>query len=250
MPLREEIERQGNWLFKYRSVMPVFGLILMILAYFHYKYLLDSYFVNVLWTLVCFAVSLLGQLVRILTTGFTPKRTSGRNTDKGQVADSVNTTGIYSLFRHPLYIGNFLMTLGPVMFFHQPWLVFVYILLFWFYYERIVFAEEEFLRGKFGQTYLDWANKTNILIPNFRNFVKPAMSFSIKTVIKREYQTLALLVFVFALQDFIGNVFVLKKLDASCFGIFWTGMFIAAMVMFIIVRIIRKTTKLLKVEDR
>ena len=34
------------------------------------------------------------------------KNTSGRNTHD-QVADSLNTSGIYSIVRHPLYVGNF-----------------------------------------------------------------------------------------------------------------------------------------------
>ncbi|MGB8874133.1 MAG: hypothetical protein WCC75_12145, partial [Desulfobaccales bacterium] len=46
-----------------------------------------------------------------LPWGLPPRGTSGRNT-QGQVAETLNTTGIYSLVRNPLYLGNFLIWLG------------------------------------------------------------------------------------------------------------------------------------------
>ena len=40
------------------------------------------------------------------------------------------------------------------------WLPVIYSLAFWIYYERIMFAEEAFLRQKFGETYRRWAATT------------------------------------------------------------------------------------------
>ncbi|MEI3590430.1 MAG: hypothetical protein V8Q44_05920 [Alistipes ihumii] len=54
----------------------------------------------------CLLVSLFGLAIRIRTAGHTPDRTSGRNTAEGQVADEPNTTGIYSMMRNPLYVGD------------------------------------------------------------------------------------------------------------------------------------------------
>ncbi|NLL27934.1 MAG: DUF1295 domain-containing protein [Bacteroidales bacterium] len=42
---------------------------------------------------------------------FIPKGISGKNTEK-QIADFLNTKGMYSIVRHPLYLGDFLMWLG------------------------------------------------------------------------------------------------------------------------------------------
>lgn len=64
------------------------------------------------WAWSCIAVSLFGLLIRAVTIGFTPKGTSGRNTKEGQVAEVLNTKGIYSVVRHPLYLGNYFMWLG------------------------------------------------------------------------------------------------------------------------------------------
>ncbi len=100
-----------------------------------------------------------------LTVGFAPKNTSGRNTAAGQMADELNVTGIYSIVRHPLYVGNFFMWLGPVLFLRSVWFTIVFCLVYWLYYERIMFAEEQFLRRKFGDAYDKWSEKVKAFIP-------------------------------------------------------------------------------------
>ena len=114
MALVHEFENSGNWLFKRRSWLPVF----MIVAGIFVMYLgnRQAILFDMRDELIFLGVSLLGQVIRILTVGFTPKNTSGRNTVNGQLADELNVTGIYSLLRHPLYLGNFFMWLGPVLF--------------------------------------------------------------------------------------------------------------------------------------
>ena len=80
------------------------------------------------------------------------------------MADSLNTTGIYSLVRHPLYLGNFLMWLGVSLLTCHAGFILLFVLAYWLYYERIMFAEEQFLRRKFGKRYLTWANRTPAII--------------------------------------------------------------------------------------
>jgi len=83
----------------------------------------------------------LGLFIRAYAVGHTPANTSGRNT-KEQLADELNTTGIYSMVRHPLYLGNFFMWLGAAVLTKNGWFIVAFILLYWIYYERIMFAEE------------------------------------------------------------------------------------------------------------
>jgi len=54
------------------------------------------------------------------------------------------------------------------------------------YYERIIAAEESFLVQSFGQPYRDWAAATPAFIPRLTGWVRPALPFSLKTVIRRE----------------------------------------------------------------
>ena len=148
-------------------------------------------------------VSLLGLFIRIHAVGYSGKHTSGRNTAQGQVAEMLNTTGLYSIMRNPLYVGNYFMWLGIAMLTCNLWFVGLFTLIFWIYYERIVFAEEEFLRDKFGDTYLDWAAETPIFIP-WKLKWKPSQStFLWKKVIKQEKNGFLALFLVFFLFELL-----------------------------------------------
>ncbi|UKI18106.1 MAG: isoprenylcysteine carboxylmethyltransferase family protein [Bacteroidales bacterium] len=131
------------------------------------------------YEILCFVVSLLGLAVRAFTVGYTPANTSGRNVAE-QVADQLNTTGLYSVVRNPLYVGNFLMWLGIAMLTMNLWFIISFILLFWVYYERIIFAEEQFLTNKFGSVYTDWADKTPCFIPRLKGYVAPKLPFRLE----------------------------------------------------------------------
>lgn len=126
----------------------------------------------------------MGLFIRCMVIGYAPRRTSGRNTD-GQKAETLNTSGIYSIVRHPLYLGNFFIFIGMALFTQVPWFVLIAVLAFCLYYERIMFAEEKFLRGKFGDEYLRWADRRPAFIPSFKHYQKPALRFSFRNVLNR-----------------------------------------------------------------
>ena len=110
MALQETFEKQGNWLFKRRGVLPIFVLVVGLGIYLLTLEMQGMMFSAlapywIYYEFFCLLVSLLGVFVRVYTVGHTPANTSGRNTEK-QVADSLNKTGIYSTVRHPLYLGT------------------------------------------------------------------------------------------------------------------------------------------------
>lgn len=103
MVLQKELEKQGNWLFQRRSLLPLVMLVVgIIIQYITFRYLsVRNSFLLAHWHAyewACLMVEFVGVILRAYTVGFTPKGTSGRNT-AGQVADSLNTTGIYSMVR-------------------------------------------------------------------------------------------------------------------------------------------------------
>ena len=107
MALLHSMEESGKWLFKYRGQLPLLLFALAVPAIKFNSYLWITNEVYLAFTIFAIVVSFLGLVIRAITIGITPKGTSGRNT-KEQVAEELNSKGIYSVLRHPLYLGNFL----------------------------------------------------------------------------------------------------------------------------------------------
>ncbi len=243
MALIHEFERSGNWLFKRRGWLPLF-IIIPALVYLCFT---DNVFpYNFSIELIFLFVSLTGEAIRIITIGRTPKGTSGRNV-KGQVAEELNTAGIYSVLRHPLYLGNYLMWLGPVLFLRSFWGVVVFSLVYWIYYERIMFAEEQFLRKKFGDQYDLWSEKVGPFIPSFRNYTKANLPFSTRNILKREYHGILNLFVIFGMLDFARNYLSGRSLVPNNL---WLYSVSAVILFWIILRVIIKNTSLLNVKGR
>ncbi len=201
MALLQSFEKSGNWLFKRRGELPValFLLAIPVVYFTDNEWLSDAHELTI--TVIASMLSLFGFAIRAYSIGTTPKGTSGRNTKEGQVAESLNTTGIYSMIRHPLYVGNYFMWIGIVLFTYNFSFLIIISLAFWLYYERIMFAEERYLEKKFGASYLDWSMTTPAFVPCFRNYIKSSIPFSFKSVLRREYSGALATVFGFFFVD-------------------------------------------------
>ena len=245
MSLVHELEKSGNWLFRRRSWLPA-TILVPAAVYILFIANRSVIYFNYTWEIACILVSVAGELLRSYTVGYVPRNTSGRNVIE-QLADELNTKGIYSVVRHPLYIGNFLMWLGPVMFLRSVWWVLVFVLAYWLYYERIIFAEEQYLRRKFGETYDTWAFRVRAVIPSFRRYMKAELPFSLRNVLKREYNSIANMFIVFALLDFLRNISVTGRFYLEPMYI---TLFVAALIFWGIIRYLVKRTRFLHVEGR
>ena len=245
MALVHELEKTGNWLFRRRSWLPVF----LAAAGFAVMYFFPSsdYKYNPRLEIAIICISIFGELIRIMTVGFAPGNTSGRNTSKGQIADVINVTGIYSVMRHPLYVGNYFMWLGPSLFLRSGWFTIVFSLVYWIYYERIIFAEEQYLRRKFGEEYDKWSDRVGAVIPSFGNYIRPALPFSARTVMRREYNSFINIFVIFTSLDLFRNFIITGGLAVTPLYA-WMGSF--ALLIWIILRIIHKTTGWFTVEGR
>ena len=195
MSLNREFESTGNRLFKYRSFLPLFIIPFLF-------YLLSNSISGELECILLYSgiiISFLGEAIRIFTVAYTPAGTSGRNT-KQQLADTLNTTGIYSLLRHPLYLGNFFMFLGPFIFTGNILGISIFILIFCLYYERIMYAEEAFLIHKFENEFSEWASDTPAFLPKISAYLPANGKFSFQKVIEREYSGLCAVIVIFTLM--------------------------------------------------
>lgn len=244
--MREHFENTGNWLFTRRSYLPIVCVGIILLALRQYKLPYASHTLDRLWEVMCLVISLFGLAVRIATVGHAPKGTSGRNSSR-QKAAVLNTTGMYSVVRHPVYLGNFLIWFGVSLFPRLWWLSAILLLAFWLYYERIIFAEEQFLQRKFGSEFIEWAEKTPVFIPMFSSWKRPALPFSIRTALKREHSTLLLIVVYFISMEEAASLLTTRSLEPDSM---WIVIFAIVLAQYVFIRTLRKHTKLLNVSGR
>lgn len=188
----------------------------------------------------------LGQLIRILTVGFVPANTSGRNT-AGQLADALNTTGIYSMVRNPLYLGNCVMYLGVALFSQSVFVAGVLALVLLPYYERIIAAEEVFLSAKFGAAYEQWVLRTPAFVPRLSGWVPTEMTFSWRAVLAREqasvfFAILAVYLVELSLSHAAGEP---EPMDAG-----WHWLLAVAVVLKLMGNLLKRRTRWLAAKGR
>ncbi len=232
----DKLRKQGNWLFRWRSFLPLVAIPLFIVSLRYFTYPEGSHLLDRLWELFCFSISLLGLAIRIYTVGFVPPGTSGRTTSKPK-AQELNTTGIYSVVRHPLYLGNFVIWVGIVLAAHSILLAVFCFPAFYLYYVRIIIAEEAFLLEKFGEDFTQWAEKTPMLLPKFKLWCKPARPFSWQAVLAREYPGFLVITASFLAIETVGDRFYEGKWQLDWL---WATIFCIGLLTFIVLRTLKK----------
>jgi len=246
MALQEEFEKTGDYFFRWRSYLPLVMAVLFILALANFRYPFASHRLNLAWDAGCLAAALLGQIVRFFTVGFVPRGTSGRNT-KGQVAEVLNTTGMYAVVRNPIYLGNFIIWFGLSLFMKSVWFTTIITLFFTIFYERIIFREEAFLRQKFGDVFMQWAAETPAIIPKFKNWRSPSLPFSFKSAIVREYGTFFAIIATFTVLELLAVLINFGKLTLDPI---WVKLFLCSGIFYISIRYLKKKTKVLATDNR
>lgn len=250
--LYKELERRGARLFRWRSFLPF--LMIPLALYFAPRAGVgneaDDHLEH-MWLFFCAGVCVVGLALRALITGYTPRNTSGRNTRR-QKAESLNTTGMYSVVRHPLYFANFFIFSGFVLMFTSVEFYALAALIYYLYYLQIMMAEERFLVGRFGEPYEAWATRTPAFWPNPLLWKRPALPFSFKTVLRREAATVLLVSAVFFLFEFIEDVLVesdtiLRWLREDYYWAAQFGLFAAA---YLVIRYLKRNTNMLNVAGR
>ena len=246
MRIIDKLRKDGDFLFRWRSYFPLLTLPLIMASYINFSYPANSYFLNLLWGLGCFAVSFVGIAIRIIVSGTVPEGTSGRNT-KAQKASALNTSGLYSVVRNPLYLGNYFIALGISLLPREWYLPVIISLAFFLYYERIIAREEEFLEEKFGERFKAWAAMTSVIIPHISGYQRSQLLFSLKTALRKEFHGIFGVIATFFLMDLIGVYSVQRRLVLNSF---WIYFFFAGVLFYIIMMILKKKTKILSVEGR
>jgi protein-S-isoprenylcysteine O-methyltransferase Ste14 len=249
MALVHSLEKNGNKLFKYRGQIPVilFVLAVPVIYFTDVTCILKNEKLYYILFGVAIAMSIAGQVIRAIAIGTSNKNTSGRNTSEGQVAEALNTKGIYSTVRHPLYLGNYFMWIGIVAFTFNIYFFIIVSLMFWLYYERIMFAEERFLERKFGDDYVNWSNRVPAFWPSMKNYEKGDISFSMKTILRREYAGISATAIGFIFVAYVREWTITEKIPTSLNYVYWLA---GALLFSLILRTLKHSTKILFEEDR
>lgn len=240
MKLRENMARSGGALFRWRSYLPLVFLPLFFLALREPGFAASEY-LDHLWEGVCLTIAALGILVRALVAGHVPAHSSGRNT-REQKAEVLNTGGLYSVVRHPLYLGNFFIWLGLALFPRNGSLAIAAALAFWLYYERIMLAEEEFLGAKFGASFDEWAARTPAIIPSLRLWTPWSLPFCWRTMLARENTTVFATTVMFFLLEVAADIAVGK---APHLDMGWGLLIGAELVAYLVIRWMKRRRLLL-----
>lgn len=91
----------------------------------------------------------------------------------GYKSSELVTQGPYSICRNPLYFFSFVGLVGIGLATETLTLTLALIVFFALVYPAVIAGEEEFLRGKFGQAYLDYCARTPRFFPRRSLFVEP-----------------------------------------------------------------------------
>ena len=149
--------------------------------------------------------------------------------------------------KYPLYLANYLIWLGISLYTFNLYFLIFMSLFFWLFYKRIIFAEECFLKSKFGEKYLLWSKNVNSFFPTKLNFIKSNIHFSVKSILRREYSSVLSALIGYLFIDIIRNYFVSSTIYLS------PKLFVIGSILLFIILILRSLkhyTNFLNEHDR
>ncbi len=246
MPIKEEMQQEGEFLFRRRSLLPVYFLPFIAIAIFMDSVVFADKAAYAVWfRSVGFAIACLGLLVRALSVGPAPKGTSGRSTKYAKAVE-LNTDGMYSLCRHPIYLGNYFCFLGAWVASGDWRYAALFTTIYWLYYERIMIYEEEFLRGEFGDAYLQWSKTTPAFVPRLSQWQKSTRTFSWRMLFRREPAAWFGVVVGFVVVQAVIGIDSTEGLRVELYEI--VAMSVTGL-LYLIARFLRKSTSRLDMAD-
>jgi protein-S-isoprenylcysteine O-methyltransferase Ste14 len=110
-----------------------------------------------------------------------------------------------------------------------------------------MFAEEEFLRRKFGPLYTSWAAITPAFLPRLTHWRRPEVPFSLLTVLRREHSSLLALVASLTVLEVASDYAHTGRLTVDPL---WGSALAVTLVLCLAVRAVKHRTRLLHVEGR
>ncbi|MBS3808627.1 MAG: isoprenylcysteine carboxylmethyltransferase family protein [Desulfobacterales bacterium] len=110
------------------------------------------------WYLPGLIVSVSGELIQLWC--FATIKTKKRLT----------TGGPYMFVRNPMYLGRFFLFLGILMMTGNPWIILVYLIVYYFYMTNRVKREESQLKEIFGRDYRTYCSDVHPYLPTVNRY--------------------------------------------------------------------------------
>lgn len=248
MRITDSLARDGAFLFRWRSYLPLLLLIPLVPALQEARVVEASVGdrIHDLWTIACYAVSIAGLAVRWCVVAQAAPGTSGRNV-AAQRAEALNRSGLYSVCRHPLYFGNFLAIAGVALSTMVWWFALLAALAYWIYIERIMAAEEAFLEARFGGEFVRWAARTPAFVPRLSGWRRSDRPVSPRTVLKREYNGVLAVAAAYLALEFLVDILVAGEPIREWIqeDRAWLIAFGLSALLFLFLRFLKKRTRML-----
>lgn len=185
----------------------VFGIItfLYIRTELHlHDFILEDTPNEIYYEMVALAVSLIGFAMR-LTAKICQAQIRPKNQGKRSIPPLCQR-GVYATMRHPVYVGNFLLLLGPVLWTGNYAFILLFVALYWILYTEIVEGEEQQLRDHYGKDYEDWAQHTPAYCPRLTQFTSPKHGLFWRHILCKHIGILFLLLLVYSGFNILGEL--------------------------------------------
>lgn len=212
-------KKHESFLFRFRYPLLWTTLGIITILYVRTEYNPESFILEdtpneIYYEMTALLLSLLGIYLRIAAK-------IGKNkivqTQLKKPSKVLNTCGIYSMFRHPFYVGNFLLLFGPVLWTGNYWFILFFMVCYWMYYTVIIAIEEQVLEELYGENYLQWKQQTPAFIPNFRNFKQAEQKSQWKKWCCNELKILFFLLVIFSSFNIVGEIIENKDFNYNYF---------------------------------
>lgn len=172
----------GKIIFRLRSIAPV--AVILVVVPMTWRSHVNALPGDALLNWVGLGLAVFGQVIRLFTIASVPKNTSLQS--RTMQAASLNTTGPYAVVRHPLYLGNYFITVGMLCIAHEPWAWALGVAYLVGSQWLIARTEDALLREKFGAQFDTWSKEVHSIWPRLSHLKDVTGPFEWKRTIQRE----------------------------------------------------------------
>ncbi|NDF11289.1 MAG: phospholipid methyltransferase [Proteobacteria bacterium] len=230
----------GDFFFKYRNhLFPLILTALYLISVPPHDFFGNEKLEN-LKDILAVLIAASGLALRALVIGYAYIKRGGLQ--KKVYAENLVTQGVFSACRNPLYVGNVLICIGIFLMHGSPIVLSLGITIYLFIYQCIIFAEERYLREKFGKAYDAYCNDTPRWLVKVSVLPEAlsGMKFNFKRVIMKDYTTIANTIVLLAITELYEDYSAIRIGGMDGYNALLCLLIVTSIIMVIAVRTAKK----------